>query len=90
LIPNPFDELSRELKEIKELILNSSTKELQIPSRSPEIIDTNTLCTRLGITEPTVIRHRKRGLIPFLTIGSSVRYEWHTVIKALENKKKVK
>lgn len=87
---NPFEELSRELKEIKELLLNTTSREIHQSSQSTEIIDTETLCSRLNITEPTAIRHRKRGLIPFLQIGSSVRYDWHAVVKALENKKKIK
>lgn len=52
-----------------------------------EIIDRETLIARLGVTEPTIIRHEKRGLIPFLTIGTAKRYNWPQVIKALENKK---
>lgn len=51
-----------------------------------EIISTEELCKRLDITEPTCIRWRKKGKIPFLSIGSSIRYEWNTVVKALENK----
>ncbi len=56
----------------------------------PEIIDTDTLCNRLNITKPTAIRYRKKGAIPFLRIGSSIRYDWNAVVKALENKKKGK
>lgn len=49
-----------------------------------EINGTKELCARLDITEPTVIRWRKKGKIPFLLIGSSVRYNYRAVIKALE------
>lgn len=49
-----------------------------------EIIDTKELCIRLNITEPTVIRWRKKGKIPFLQIGSAVRFNYSNVISALE------
>jgi hypothetical protein len=54
---------------------------------SAEIIDEDTLCTRLNITHPTAGRWRKKGKIPFLQIGSSIRYNWATVLTALENRK---
>lgn len=79
-----------ELEALMAKVLDSRIAQLGVssPSTSPkEIIDTDTLCQRLGITEPTAIRHRKRGLIPFLTIGSAVRFNWDEVLKALENKK---
>jgi hypothetical protein len=87
---NPFDEISSELREIKELLLADKTKEVGQASQPIEVIDTETLCSRLNITEPTAIRHRKRGLIPFLQIGSSVRYDWHTVVAAIEKPGKTK
>ena len=52
-----------------------------------EIIDTKELIKRLNITGPTVIRMRKRKALPFIQIGTSIRYEWDAVLKALENKK---
>ncbi|WP_018615890.1 hypothetical protein [Segetibacter koreensis] len=85
---NPFDELSRELAEIKDLLLKSAPPTREDNLLQTEIIDTDTLCYRLNITEPTAIRHRKRGTIPFLQIGSAIRYNWPAVVKALENKKK--
>jgi DNA-binding XRE family transcriptional regulator len=52
-----------------------------------EIINRNELCKRLDISEPTVIKWEKEGLIPSFSIGSSVRYNWHTVLEALQKKK---
>ena len=49
-----------------------------------EIIDTKELCIRLNITEPTVIRWRKKGKIPFLQIGSAIRFNYYNVLGALE------
>ncbi|MEJ7740187.1 MAG: hypothetical protein WKF97_22430 [Chitinophagaceae bacterium] len=85
---NPFEELSHKLDEIKNLLVISSTSNTNTPQdRVNEIIDRETLCKRLGITEPTVIRHQKRGKIPFLQIGSSIRYDWNAVVQALVSNK---
>jgi hypothetical protein len=52
----------------------------------PEIINTEELCKRLDISEPTAIKWRRKNKIPFIIIGSSIRYNWPAVIKALESK----
>ena len=54
-----------------------------------EIIDRAELCKRLAITQPTCIRWEKKNKIPCFRIGSSVRYNWATVIQTLENKKRL-
>jgi excisionase family DNA binding protein len=51
-----------------------------------EIIDRTELCKRLAITEPTAIRWEKKKKIPAIRIGSSVRYNWHSVVNNLEKK----
>lgn len=53
----------------------------------PEIIDTKELLLRLGLSEPTVIRYRQKGVIPFLQVGSAIRYDYQKVLDALEKKK---
>ena len=58
-----------------------------VPDASQEIINTSTLCSRLDLSEPTIIQYRKKGKIPFLKVGSAIRYDWNAVVKALENKK---
>ena len=64
---------------------------LSISSEQPaEIINTEELCKKLRITEPTVIRYRKRNKIPFLQLGASIRYNWPEVLKALDSLKKTK
>jgi excisionase family DNA binding protein len=55
---------------------------------SSKPVTTKALCTFLGVTEPTVIRWRKKGVIPFYTVGTAVRYDLTKVIAALETKKK--
>jgi excisionase family DNA binding protein len=45
-------------------------------------------CRFIGITEPTIIRWRKKGKIPFKQLGASIRYNLNDVIEALEAKNK--
>lgn len=79
---NPFEEIMAELKEIKTLLLFIQ----KAPAEPVEIIDRVEAMKRLNITEPTIIRWGKRGKIPEIRIGSSVRYNWYAVVKSLENK----
>jgi excisionase family DNA binding protein len=78
--------------ELETLIENSIKRILAAHNieRPPEmeIIDTKEVCKRLAITEPTVLRWRKKKKIPYLNIGSAIRYNWPEVVKALENKRR--
>lgn len=51
-----------------------------------EIIDQGELAKRLNITKATVIAWVKRGRIPSIRIGASVRYNWPAVVSALEKR----
>lgn len=77
-------------EELTSLIQGAVTKAVSLldspVSRAAPITRTE-LMSRLGITEPTVIRWERRGKIPCLRIGSSVRYDWDAVLKSLESKK---
>ncbi len=81
---NPFQEIIDRLNGLEAKIISSNDSP---NSPKPEIIDRDELCKRLNITEPTVIRWEKKGVIPSMRIGISVRYNWPTVIESLENKK---
>ncbi len=72
---------------IRDEISTLSTQKEITKSLEPPIT-TKQLCLFLGITEPTVIRWRKKGKIPFLQIGSSVRFNLPNVLDALEVGKK--
>lgn len=68
----------------EKLSINSTEKLTAInnkPVTAPE------LCQYLNISPPTLIRWRKKGKIPFLKIGGSIRYDKVAVIAAIENKK---
>ena len=46
------------------------------------------LCKKFDITIQTLIRWRHKGKIPFMQIGSAIRYDLNKVIAALEAGKK--
>ncbi len=56
----------------------------------PVIVNQKGLCERFDLSEPTVIRWRNKGKIPFMQVGSAIRYDLNAVAKALEvnNKKR--
>lgn len=49
-----------------------------------EIISTEELSKRLNISVPTIIRMRKQKKIPYMPCGTAIRFNWHSVVKALE------
>ena len=73
---------------VKKAIDNSVNIKLGDSDDGIEIIDTKELCERLRITQQSVIRWRHKGKIPFLLIGSTVRFNFPAVVKALEVSKK--
>ena len=82
---NPFDVINEKLDRLESRFSETNTA---TPIQPTEIIGRNELCSRLDITEPTAIRYEKKGKIPSFRIGSNVRYNWQTVINALEGKTK--
>jgi hypothetical protein len=84
---NPFDILHDEIKILKELITKLP---IQTGSLPDEIIDRKELCKRLAVSEPTAIRLGRRGDIPEIKLGDSIRYNWRTVVECLDKKSKVK
>jgi predicted DNA-binding transcriptional regulator AlpA len=54
------------------------------PTTKSNPIDRTELMKRLGVTEPTIIRLERKGLIPSFRIGSAVRYQWESVLESLE------
>ena len=85
------DQFKQELRQIfrEELAANGicatpvqSIPELVKPASQKET------CKFLGITEPTLISWRKKGRIPFMQVGSAIRYDLSAVLKAIEGKSK--
>ena len=76
---NPFEQIANELNSIK-----SHLADLTEPTLQAEIISDKTLCERLEVTRQTLGRWRKQNRIPFIQIGSVIRYDFNKVIIALE------
>jgi len=86
---NPFELILDRLNSIQDKVGEIDSHLLTGTSAgATKPISRRELCEFLGVTEPTVIRWEKRGKIPVMRIGSAVRYDRSTVIKALEVKKK--
>ena len=79
------DDLRQIIRE--ELAVNKPLNEPE-KTKNEKPINQRDLCKFLDLSEPTVIRWRKKGLIPFMQIGSAIRYDVNRVIEALENGKK--
>ena len=60
------------------------------PPQVIEIITQDELCKRLMISKPTLIRWAKKNKIPQMRIGDLVRYNYYSVINALEEQNKKK
>ena len=80
------------LQELIDNSIRSAFEKLNTPSisnqsKNEQPITTKQLCKFLSITEPTVIRWRKKGKIPFMQIGSALRYDKEAVIKAISDKR---
>jgi excisionase family DNA binding protein len=82
---NPFEVINSHLLEILDRLNNISAN--PPPVETIEIITQEELCNRLMISKPTVIRWVKKKKIPEIRIGSLVRYNYQSVINALEGKK---
>jgi excisionase family DNA binding protein len=81
---NPFEVINQQLKDILERLNNISANP---PPQVTEIITQDELCKRLMISKPTVIRWVKKKKIPSIRLGRSVRFNWQSVINALEGEK---
>jgi excisionase family DNA binding protein len=81
---NPFDSISQQLQDILERLNNISGNP---PPQELEIINQEELCKRLMISKPTIIRWVKKKKIPVIRIGRAVRFNWQSVIEALEFQK---
>lgn len=86
----PIEELVQRLREVvkEEIAANGSLTSNNGNSEPP--ITTKQLCEFLSITEPTCIRWRQKGKIPFFEIGAAIRYNKNEVMDALRKNKKTR
>lgn len=81
----PLEQLLDQLKQVVRLELGNTAPGTPAISKP---VTTKELCEFLDVTEPTVKRWRDKGVIPFMQIGSAVRFNLNDVLKALEVKNK--
>lgn len=67
---------------IREVVKNFAPL-VEIKNEAEQPISQAEICRFLNVTEATIIRWRKKKLIPFLQIGSRVLYQKSKVIVAL-------
>jgi len=85
---NPFEMIDVRLNTIESLLISlkhDTPNQKTLQDEKP--ITVKELCVFLGVTEPTIIRWRVKGKIPFLKIGSRILYQKSAVLAALVNKK---
>lgn len=80
-----------ELQEVLDAAVQKAYSNLPIVESNrvtEEIIDGKELMRRLDVSEPTLIRWRKKGKIPYIQFGCTIRYRYQAVLDALEVKKR--
>ena len=80
---NPFEVILAKLNRIEEAINQIPTPEALPPM---EILNGEQLAEKLNITVQTLHKWRGKKKVPFLQIGSAIRYDLYKVLKALEKK----
>jgi excisionase family DNA binding protein len=66
---------------------NLQTESMLAPISRSKPLTAKELCAFLGISQSSLIRWRKKSLIPSLRVGGSIRYDREAVVKAIEQKK---
>lgn len=88
-IQNPFAVLDARLANIEGLLLDIKHPEVsKKENKEKTILDTDQLMAKLGVTRPTLSKWRKEKRIPFIQVGSVVRYDLDKVLEALETNKR--
>lgn len=82
-VPQAVSQIQDQLDRLLLAVLSTEHQSTLLPGKP---ITTKELCKFLNISTTTCIRWRKKGRIPFLRIGGSVRYDRNAVITALESK----
>lgn len=77
-----------DLKEIVHAVIddyfkNNSPKKDTESSINDRLITTAQLCEYLSVTPQTIIRYKKKKKIPFIELGTSIRFNLTAVLKAL-------
>ena len=57
-------------------------------SPEPILMDADEICSRFGITKPTLQKWRDRKEIPFIQIDGIIRYDYNKIIQQKETKRR--
>jgi excisionase family DNA binding protein len=52
-----------------------------------ELITEKELSKRLNLSKVTLHKYRKEGMIPYINIGRTIRYNFSEVVKSMNNRK---
>ena len=87
LSPISFDDLKTEIREIiKEEVGNNLTTSTELP-KATRYCSRKDLKRELGLSDPTIIKYEKAGILNKLVIGTRVRYRRDEVDAALRKSK---
>jgi hypothetical protein len=81
-LPHAIGDILSRLERIEMILVNKSSESIL-----KEPISTKQLCNFLNVTEPTIAKYRRKGIIPFMLIGSAIRYDLSRVVAALDKNK---
>ena len=96
---NPSKNFSQQISKIEDLpqgmerILSKLERIELLLTNSPPLVEkkppvtTKELCKFLGVTPPCLLRYRKKGVLPYLNIGSKILFDLDKVLLAIENNK---
>jgi excisionase family DNA binding protein len=75
--------------ELKDMIAETVQEQLAVFFKDKEpdrrLLTRKEACKKLGVSNPTIIKWTKTGVIPAIRIGSSIRYKACDVDEALAN-----
>lgn len=83
---NPFEQISRELAEIKKAVQELSAKE-QKTTETNTLVDRKELSEMFGVNQSTIWRWQKRGILNPKGIGGRVYFDRTEVMNSLKNLK---
>ena len=87
-IPQAVSQIQAQVDTLLQAMLSTDHQTILLAPDKP--VTTKELCQFLSISEPTCIRWRQKGKIPFMQFGGSIRYDKAAVLAAIENKKIVR
>lgn len=73
---------------IIEIAVNKAVAAERQKIAETEIIDSDTMCKRFGITLSTLQKWRDRKEIPYIQIGNTFRYDYFKILQVKEVKRR--